>query len=236
MPKRFTSAGAGRIAVFALWLTFPAVAAGGSGQSRGALSPAVPLSMSFETKAVVISGVTASGKVVLFGVAREASRTHPAYQQTVRRAEVLTDASGTGVVRFDLGEPVPGIAIWAAIDLASGERVAMPTPGYEAATILPVTPDLVKNDNAGQLKKLEWPAAELEAVLVRPGEGAWRLYASKYSGLDENAANQQPLRIDVKTMIPIGDSPVPPNNFRPRDVLLLIDPRWMQYAVVEVGR
>jgi len=96
--------------------------------------------------------------------------------------------------------------------------------------------DSVKNDNAGQLKKLDWPAAEMEALLVRPGGGAWRVTVAKYSKRDEHSAPNKPIRADVETMAAVGDSAAAPKTFKQGDVIVLIDPRWMQYAVVEVGR
>ena len=172
-----------------------------------------PLVLSFSQQAITVSSATPGGKVILFGVGREMSDSHPPTPRTVRRMQVLTDDDHDGVVRYDLQRTIPRMAMWAAVDLTSGGRVAVPSPGFEPVRI-PVTPDLVKNDNAGQLKKLEWPFAEMDLLLVRPGTGAWHLYASKYSGLDENAANRNPLRIDIERMSPIGDAPEAPKQFR----------------------
>ena len=149
-----------------------------------------------------------------------------------REIEAVVDVLRT--TRLDLGEPVPPLAIWFVADLGSGSHVMSATPGYEPPRL--TLTNALKNDSAGQVKKLEWPFAEMEIVLVRPGVGAWDVYAAKYSGMDENAANQQPLRIDVSRLAAVGNSGQAPNNFRPGDVVALIDTRWMQYGVIEVGR
>jgi len=202
--------------------------------TTAAPSAASPLAISFDTTSVVVSGVTPGGKAILFAVSRELTPRRPASAQIVRRAEVLSDAAHAGAVTLNLGKPVPSVAIWAAIDLTSGSYVVTASPG-DSATALAVS-DLVKNDNAGQLKKLDWPASEMEAVLVRPGEGAWRLTAAKYSKLYEHGAPGGPIRTDIEKMIPVGDSGPAPKTFKQRDVIVLMDPRWMQYAVVEVGK
>ena len=206
---------------------------GGAAGARAADAP-VPLILSFSQQVVTVSAATPGGKVILFGVGREMSDSHPPAPRTVRRMQVLTDDDHDGILRYDLQRAIPRMAMWAAVDLTSGAHIAAPSPGFEPVRVS-VTPDLVKNDNAGQLKKLEWPFAEMDLLVVRPGSGAWHLYASKYSGLDENAANQNALRIDVERMIPIGDSPAPPKQFKKDDVIALFDPRWMQFGIVEVN-
>ena len=196
---------------------------------------AEPLTIEFSERGVSASAVTPHGQVVLFGVAREPSATRPAYPRSVRRVAVLTDDDGDGTVHHDLGQDVPLLGMWVVVDLTTGGFAAAPSPGYEPARIV-ITPDVARHDNNGQLKKLEWPFAEMEMLLVRPGTGAWRLYAAKHSALDENAASDEPLRVDIDAFEPIGATASSPKNFRKGDVVALIDPRWMQFGVIEVGQ
>jgi len=85
------------------------------------------VSIGFDHNAVVVSGITPGGRAVLFGVARERTARKPSSLRFVRRAEILVDAAKTGTVTFDLGESVPAVAIWAAIDLTSGGYTARPS-------------------------------------------------------------------------------------------------------------
>jgi hypothetical protein len=217
----------------ALLFSFAAACALISAAAIAAAEPA-PVSIAFDKSAVVVSGVTPGGKAVIFVVSRELTARRPASVQFVRRTEILLDTARSGSVTYDLGKPVPSAAIWAAVDLTTGRYVVKPSPGYSAIRLDGA--GLVKNDSAGQLRKLHWPAAEMEALLVRPGDGAWRLTAAKYSKLDEHGAPDQPIGIDVANMAAVGDPAPAPKNFKRGDVVVLIDPRWMQYAVAEVGQ
>ena len=96
--------------------------------------------------------------------------------------------------------------------------------------------EIVKHDSRGQLRKLAAAVSEMEVLLVRPGEGAWRLYAARTSAFDESSPDERQLRIDVDRMTPMGDTAGAVHTVRPRDIVALIDPVEMRYAVVEVGR
>jgi hypothetical protein len=100
--------------------------------------------------------------------------------------------------------------------------------------MMPLTSDAAKHDNTGQLKKIEWPVSEADLLVVRPGLGAWHLYASQASELDENKTNGGPLRLDVENMQAIGDSPAPPKNLKKGDIVAIFNPRRMRYGVLEV--
>jgi hypothetical protein len=194
-----------------------------------------PLTVQFLDEAIVIGQVTRGGSVAVFGVAREMTDGHPPLPRLVRRVEVISDDDRDGIVRLELGKPVPHVAMWTFVDVGTGASASLPSPGYEPAH-LDLTEQLLKQDNAGQLKKLDLPFAEIDMLLVRPGTGVWRLNTGKYSQADENKHPDKPMRLDVEAMLPVGNSPAAPHNFKPGDVLAIIDPRWMQYGLVEVGK
>lgn len=196
------------------------------------------LNATFGERSLTISGVTVGGRLVVFGVARELLNTKPATPAVVIRAEILTDADRDGIVRLDFPVPVPRRGMWSVADLQTGAHAAFPTPGYEPRRV-ELVPELLRNDNAGQLNKLEWPFSQIDLLVCRPGVGggAWRFYASKASLYDENRSNgKRALRIDVAHMIRIGDSPEAPGRFKNGDVVAVFDRGQMQYGILEVGR
>jgi hypothetical protein len=215
--------------ILVLCLSFIAAVASAASADR------IPLTVQFLNETIVIGGATRGGNVVVFGVAREMSDGRPPVPRLVRRVEVLTDDDRDGVVHLELGKPVPHVAMWTFVDLSTGASAALPSPGYEPAR-LDLTEQLLKQDNAGQLKKLDLPFAEIDMLLVRPGTGIWRLNTGKYSQVDESKHPEKPMRLDVESMLPVGNSPSAPHNFKPGDVLAIIDPRWMQYGLLEVGK
>jgi hypothetical protein len=216
-----------------LMLLLTAVLAGVSSAMAADLKPAAPV-ITILDKAVVVSSITPGGKVLLFSTGREMSQTRPPVRQPARTAVVLSDDTHTGTVRYDARKPLPDMAVWLAVDFTSGSYALQATRGFEPPRV-DLSGDVVKNDNAGQLRKIEWQVAEVEVVVARPGVGAWYVYAAKQSKLDENASNTRPLRLDFDSLAPIGDSPANPHNFRKGDVVALFDPRWLQYGVTEVG-
>lgn len=195
---------------------------------------AAPLEIQFGERSLAVSQVTPGARVLIFGVTRDVLIPRPVFVGKIVHSQFVTDDDGDGRVVLDLGKPVPHQGLWVAVDMLSGAHVAVPTPGYEPVR-LPLTPDVAKHDNAGQLKKIEWPLSEMDLVVVRPGAGAWHLYASKSSELDENKDHRGPLRLDLESMKAIGDSPAAPKNLKKGDIIAVFHPRRMRFGVFEVN-
>ncbi|HKS21239.1 MAG TPA: hypothetical protein VJZ76_00460 [Thermoanaerobaculia bacterium] len=202
---------------------------------KSAPPPPPPIAIQFGKQSVIVTA-SPGGQVAVFSVAREFVRPRLRVLGIVRRAVVLSDPAKSGIFTLDLGKPVPAAAIWIAVDLATGAHIEAGSPGYFIVQ-MPSTANGLKHDNVGQLRKLELAAPELDLLLVRPGEGAWQYYAAKSGQRDENADEMtKPIRIDVRSMQAVDGSTPPPANFKNGDVIALIDPEWMKYRVVEVGR
>lgn len=193
------------------------------------------LSVGFGPRSITVAGVTPGGTLIVFGVAREPLNTIPVTPAIVVRAETLVDLDRDGIVSLEFPGAVPRLGMWAAVDLTSGIHAAFSSPLYEPRRIA-VDDELLRHDNAGQLKKLEWPFSELDVLVVRPGEGAWRFYASKSSAADENRGEKHTLRVDLGNMTPIGNAPAGPGKFSKGDVIAIFDRLELQYGIMEVGR
>lgn len=205
-----------------------------AGVAYGA-QPAPPLnslSVTFAKTTITAAGVTPGGRVVLFGISREVTRQAP---KIVRRQETLTDSDQDGAVTLTLPAGVPHRAIWVIVDLTSGRYAVLPTASYDNPPT-PLTADRIRNDNNGQLRKLEIPFTEAQIIFVRPGVGAWWMEGAKDSAVDENKGAPSGIRLDIGRMQAIADAPPPPNSFHNGDILAFIDPRWMTYSSLEVGQ
>jgi hypothetical protein len=196
-----------------------------------ASSAAAPLAITFGATSVDVTGATAGGDVVFFGVAHEFSKSRQPVPQLIERAKIVT-ADANGSAHLALPEGVPLLAVWGVVDSVTGAYLIQATPGFPASKVDAST--AVKGDSNGQLKKLDWPYAELELLLVRPGSGLWKLYAAKNADLDENRDPRGFIRVDMKSFSPIGNSPSAPTHFERGDVLLIVDPGTMAYASLEV--
>ncbi len=215
-------------------LLFTLIVATLAGAAKGAqpVPPSSSLSITFTKTTIAAAGVTPGGRVVLFGISREVTRRAP---RIVKRQETLTDSDNDGTVTLTLPGGVPHRAIWILVDLASGRYAVLPTATYDNPPT-PLTPDRIRNDNNGQLRKLEIPFTEAQIVFVRPGVGAWSMEGAKDSAVDENKGAPYGIRLDIGHMQPIADAPPAPNSFHNGDVLAFIDPRWMTYSSLVVGQ
>ena len=198
------------------------------------LSSAATPELRFEERAITVAQVTPGGQVLLCGLAREPLAGTPIRLGRVSRTVIVSDADGDGTVRHDLEAPIPHQGMWVAIDMTTGDYAGATSPGYERPP-LGLTADVAKNDNNGQLRKMQWAMPEMHACLVRPGDGAWKLYAARATEADESGP-EEPLRIDIGRFKQIGTPGDAPPNFRPGDVLVIFDPSSMKFGVIEVGR
>jgi len=207
--------------------------------SIAALAISVPasassLALTFGERSVTVEGVTPGGDVALFAIAKEPSNSVPRIPLKTTHAVVLHDDDHDGKVTFERQRTVPLIAIWVAVDIATGQWFASGSPGFDAQTI-PLE-SLARQDNAGQLRKLSAQVPEMDVLLVRPGTGAWRIYAAKTSAIDENGRAARPLQIDVGGMIPLSNALSKLDSIHQGDIIALIEPQSMRFAVSEVGK
>ncbi len=195
---------------------------------------AASLALSFGDRSVTINGVTPGGDVAFFAIAKEPSTSVPAIPLKTEYALVLHDDDRDGKVIFVRERALPAIGIWVAVDIGTGQWVASGSPGFDARLI--ALPEFVQHDDTGQLRKLSAAVPEMYVLLVRPGTGVWGIHAAKTSALDESSHGERRLRIDVTRMVSVSTSLPAPISFERGDILALIEPEAMRYAVVEVGR
>jgi hypothetical protein len=195
--------------------------------------PAAALSLQFSPRTLSASGATPRSIVVIFGISYGLTATDPPLQFRSRHAELLIDDDGDGVVTLTFERDIPTFAAWVAVDVQTGRWVAQGSPGYEPGVL--ALQDLVRADNAGQLRKVTAKLPEIELLVVRPGNGAWALGAAKRSRLDEGGRGE-PLRLDVSRAKALGGSAAPLHALRPGDIVAVIDPLKMAYGITEVGK
>jgi hypothetical protein len=209
-------------------LVLPLLAArGASAQGNPATPAETGLKLTFETNAVVATGVPPGGQVVWFAVSREiAERT----ATLVRREEIATDDDKDGAVRFELDRPVPFQSIWVAVDLASG-TAAMATPeGFPLRRV--ELPGRSTSRGGGRPDWVEDDRGFVEILLVRPGRGAWGATVGDGGQADDDGAYDGRLMAPLDQMRGIGAAPpAAPEHFSPRDVVVVIDPNRMEVGL-----
>jgi hypothetical protein len=194
-------------------------------------APPAPV-ITFEKNAVVVSGVTAKGQLVLFGVARELAEDDVA--TVVRRSQVLTDDDSDGRVRLDLGKDVPFRSVWVAVDLATGQWTTAAPEGYPLRLVGWQGSGIERRATAPS-DRVEDARTFAEILLVRPGLGAWQLTVEDGSGSDDDGAADGKIAASLDRLIPVAGTVAPPARFDPTDVVVLIDPNRMELTVVQAG-
>ena len=182
----------------------------------------------FERTSLTVSGLTPGGNAVLFSVAWDSEDGAP---QLVRRESMLPDSNGDGQVQKDLGKGIPQRSVWFAVDLESGQYT-IALPGRYALDEAPFPPRL----GADGSSHLDFHRTFIQAVLVRPGVGAWGARVRDGRSSDPDAMRNRFVRVHLNRMWPLGDSPPAPQAMEAGDVLLIVDPDRGEYMAHRLRR
>lgn len=185
----------------------------------------------FDARSVSLTGLTPSGSVAWTSVSREPG----GYSTlTATRSGVATaDALGEAVIELD-GD-VATASVWVVVDLGEGGfTVAAP----EGTSFREVAFDgrSVAASPEGQLNRLVHARRYIELFLARPGVGAWATAAGEGAEGDDDGEQNGSLRTTLAAMQPLAASPPPPDELAADDVLVMVDPRTLEYYAVKFQR
>lgn len=191
---------------------------------------AVPFRVTLEAGAVVISGVTPKGQVVLLGVTREIGEDD--FHTVRRHLHALTDDDGDGAIRYPVEGGIPLRSLWAAADLTSGDYDAAAPEKFGLRRVSWRGRGL-EHRNDGK-DAVEDRRTILELVVVRPQAGAWALRVSDGDESDADGVIDGRLEGILDQMKPLAGNPQPPSMFQHDDLVLAIDPNTMEITLVKV--
>jgi hypothetical protein len=190
--------------------------------------------LEFQPAAVNVKGVTPGGSLVLFSVSREPAG-HSA--RVVPWAALLIDQDQDGNVTASLETPIAPMSVWVAVDVATGLH-AVATPDQAAFPLRAFTPPagrLVTDARVfGGLRLLD-ERSELEMMTVRPGVGAWRLGAVEGGSADGDETPDGLLDVSFAGFEALGEATPKWPGFGPKDLLIGIDPRYLEVFVVRLS-
>jgi hypothetical protein len=210
MPGRATILVAG-------WLVLAAAATG---------QPAI----SFEENAVVARGLPPGSRAVVFGIAREPQRF---FTRVVRRNELLT-ADASGEVRLQIETGVPRSSVWFVADTSTG-NFGTGSPEGSAAKEIPFPATAVRTGAAGRAGRLTSTLGFVEILYVRPGRGVWGLAVGHRGENDDPDTPDRSVAAALDRMYSVDGSPPPPSDFAAGDVVLVVDPRHLQFFAGQIG-
>jgi hypothetical protein len=174
------------------------------------------------TDRVTVTGVTAHADVVFF--ARSVTY-RGGVPVLARHAFIERDEDGDGTVTHV--EAVPALSVWVTVDVESGAFAYAAPAGFEPKVILLPPGTWRENDGAVNVSR-----ERVDFLFVRPRKGAWLLDVFQGSVRDEDGRNDANLRIRTASMAPLTGKESPPPHPVKKDVLVLIDPRLLEVAIV----
>ena len=209
-----------------LALVFLSLAGGASAAER-------ELALTFETQAIVIDGVTPSGEIAVFSIARRQVSHH--FAESMGRKFLLRDEEGTGRIRFDLGRAVEPTAVWAVVDIATGRQSIVTLGTSPTAARLPN--GALKHSHGAQKAHLRIALPAAEVLVVRPGSGAWFAVAGDGGKLDSDGRADGGTSLETEQL---EDAKAKEKKklakFRKGDVVIAIDPRSLRwFSSTEIG-
>lgn len=197
---------------------------------RSASAPA-ELAVSFETAAVVAGKLTPGADAVFWSVAREPQGV---YQRIVRRMGVsVVDALGEA--RFEVAEgAVPLKSVWVIADVASG-GVSVAAPEGFVLREAPFPGRAFEAGAPGLVNRLRHAQEDVDFLLVRPGEGAWRLQTHDQAPTDRDGAADGGVLTSLPDFEPVDAlGKPPPERFAAGDVLVVVDPRSLRFSATRL--
>jgi hypothetical protein len=179
-------------------------------------------SIGFEPESVRFPGVTAGGDAIYLAAARIS---HGYSRDIATETGRLSDSDGDGVTSIPLQRPLPLHSLWIAVDLATGRSaVAFPHP--------PGVFHQVEKLNVGELRELARDGFYVMFLLVRPSVGAWTLTIEDSDRHDADGRADEKVKLRIRDMQPVGNSPEAPNHLAKGDVVFAVDP--LNLRVVEL--
>jgi hypothetical protein len=179
--------------------------------------------LSFDADSVIVSNVSVSGKVVLIGTSLSTWRNLP-----LSKAEriVIADDDRDGIIRYKLNYKLPLRSIWVAIDFETGGWTIGGPPGYSVD--IQAFPEASLHANAaGEIDFLEQERQAMEVIVVRPGEGAWVVFATQSRPSNAEQAKHGRLKV-VFEGAKVFESSRTLKQLKKGDVVIGLDSRAMQ--------
>jgi hypothetical protein len=180
--------------------------------------------MTISSTRITIDGLPRGATIALMGAGRK-----PAYymNEVVSRREVLVDSDRDGTVMLDVPDGIAARSLWIAVNVADGHALIGTPTGFVGREL----PDNTRghavdvlNDGADIGKQ------HADVMVVRPGKGAW---AKPWREFGSAPAAPGRMRIQVRALLPMstdfGDAP---EDLRPSDVMVVIDPESLRYRIV----
>jgi hypothetical protein len=206
-----------RVAVF-LFLVFGAQLASAGTVPKLTLGP----------QSLTGTGFTPGGQVAWLGAGREIAE----YYATLVHPQGAATADAQGGVTVPLDRPVAPLSVWVAVDVTTG-AYALVAPAGSAVRQVDPPPGAFR---AGTPSDLFADRHNLvEALLVRPGQGAWQLSVGDGGAADEDGQGDGQVRFSLDHLRPLAAAPAAPAKALALDLLVILDVERLEVAILHPG-
>lgn len=190
------------------------------------------LSLSVSSGIVTISDVSPGGEVVLLSIAvRPSPRGHFTTQQ--RSNQVLKDDDGNGIILLSItADEEDPRDFRAAVDATSG-ALAVAAPEWRSIALEGRGFD--SGATPGVVRRLATRFHFVQALVVRPGDGAWTVTAGEGGVNDDGPPADGNIRLDVSKFLPLtGEERL--QQILPFDTVIIVDTADRRYFAAEGTR
>jgi hypothetical protein len=190
------------------------------------------LGMTASAGELTITNVTRGGRAVLAGMSIRAEG--GGVRRLRRFAEVLTDADSDGRITYVPDGKVPLRSIWEVVDLQTGATATAGGPQL-SSFLKPFPENALKKDAGDLVTAFTAGGVEVEVVVVRPRDGAWRAHAYEGGPGDGDGVVNGMIAIAFESATPlIAEFSKAPKQLRKNDVVVLIDVRRLRLATTTI--
>jgi hypothetical protein len=189
-------------------------------------SPVVPdllaqsMQLAISSESIQVHGARPGATIALIGL----SRMRHQYASSLSRIEqIVVDEDRNGVVSFTPKNALPwSNTVLVAVDLLTADYALRNTDGGSRVT-LELSPNNFIRESGG-VRQLQVAAPVLEIYQIRQGGAVWATSAAQGSRGDEDLRNDGKLTVSPGKARKVSGIEAAPNEFRPGDLLIVMDP------------
>jgi hypothetical protein len=152
-----------------------------------------------------------------------------------RWQRLLTDTDRDGAVELDLGRAIPADTLWVAVDLSSGGAAAV-SPAESHFQRIEFPSEALRKGPDDQYERFVAGRRMIDILVVRPRVGAWVGLAIDGHANDGDEQQNGRTAVVFADARALGGHAPAPRHLTPRDVVIAVDLRKMEYYMTEVAQ
>lgn len=196
-----------------------------------AAGPVQQPSVAVANNVVSVTNISAGGSVAIFGAAQHVGTT----VHLRRWQRLLIDTDEDGRVDWDLGTETPLDTLWVAVDVSTG-GVAAVAPAESRFQRIDFPAEALRKGHDNKIEQFVAGRKMIDLLVVRPRVGAWAGFAADGHASDgDQHQNGQSAVVFADARALDGRAPAP-RHLTPRDVVIAVDLRKLEYYMTEVGQ